>query len=196
MYFEDLAHYLQQLEQRGELHRVRAQADPVLEITEIADRMVKRGGPALLFENPAGARFPLAVNLFGTLERTCFALGVERFDDVAARIMNMIPSTPLTAFTDKLKLLWSLKDLKNIQPRTVRSAPSQQVVDMQPNLRDLPVLQCWPADAGRFVTLPLVFTRHPETGMQNVGMYRMQIVDERRALMHWHLNNDGAVNHR
>lgn len=196
MYFKDFAHYLQMLEQRGELHRVRAEADPLLEITEIADRMVKQGGPALLFEQPSGARFPLAINVFGTPERACFALGVERFDDVAARITNMIPTTPLTSFTDKLKLLWNLRDLKNIQPKTVRAAPSQQVVDMGPNLRDLPVLQCWPRDAGRFITLPLVFTRHPETGMQNTGMYRIQIIDEKRALMHWHLHHDGAGHHR
>ena len=196
MHFKDFAHYLQMLDQRGELHRVRAQVDPVLEITEIADRMVKQGGPALLFEKPAGARFPLAINVFGTLERTCFALGVNCFDEVAARITGMIPSNPLTTFTDKLKLLWSLRDLKNIQPKTVRTAPSQQVVDMEPNLRDLPVLQCWPADAGRFITLPMVFTRHPQTGMQNVGMYRIQVLDEKRAFMHWHLHHDGAVHHR
>jgi len=196
MYFNDLAHYLQMLEQRSELHRVSTQADPVLEITEIADRIVKSGGPALLFENPVGARFPLAINLFGTQQRTCFALGVENLDAVAARIESMIPAGPLTTFTDKLKLLWGLRDLKNIQPKNARTAPSQQVVDTEPNLHDLPVLQCWPRDAGRFITLPLVLTRHPETGMQNTGMYRMQIVDEKRALMHWHLHHDGAVHHR
>lgn len=196
MHFKDLSHYLQMLEQRGELHRVNVQADPVLEITEIADRTVKSEGPALLFERPAGARFSLAVNLFGTAQRACFALGVESFDEVARRIERMIPAGPLTGFTDKLKLFWDLRELKNIQPKTVRTAPSQQVVEREPNLHDLPVLHCWPKDAGRFITLPLVVTRHPETGMQNTGMYRMQVIDEKRALMHWHLHHDGAVHHR
>lgn len=197
MAYTDLQDYLRALEAAGQLRRVAAEVDAKLEITEIADRLVKSGGPALLFEAVKGSPYPLAINLFGTLERACLALGVSRFDDIARRIMSLIPTAVPGTLTGKMKLAWSLKDLKNLQPRTVRSAPCQEVIDTDgPLLKSLPVLQCWPKDAGRFVTLPLVMTKHPETGVQNMGMYRMQIIDERRAYMHWHLHHDGAGHHR
>ncbi len=111
--------------------------------------------------------------------------------------MSFIPTAMPDTLMDKMKLLWSMKDIKNFQPRSVRSGPCQEVIEKDgPLLKSLPVLQCWPKDAGRFVTLPLVITKHPETGVQNMGMYRMQIIDERRAFMHWHLHHDGAGHHR
>ena len=194
--FDDIQHYISALEQRGQMKHVHAEVNPELEITEIADRTVKAGGPALLFNSVKGSSYPVAINLFGTLERVCFALGVNSLDDIADRIVSMIPSSPVTSFAEKLKLLWQLKDLKNFQPKTVRSAPSQQVVEQPGDLSTLPVLKCWPRDAGRFITLPLVITKNPETGIQNTGMYRIQIVDETHALVHWHIHHDGAASHR
>jgi 4-hydroxy-3-polyprenylbenzoate decarboxylase len=197
MSFTDLQHYINSLEQTGQLHRISAEADPVYEITEIADRVVKSQGPALYFERPKGSPYPLAINLFGTYERACRALGVEDFNEIGSRISSYLSrSSSLSSFTDKIKFLWSLKDLKNIQPARVRKAPAQEVVESDGSLADLPVLKCWPDDAGRFITLPLVFTKHPESGNSNMGMYRIQIIDEKRALMHWHAHHDGARHHR
>lgn len=196
MAFKDLQHYIHALEERRELKRVQAEADPVLEIPEIADRMVKTGGPALLFENPKGSAYPLAINLFGTLERTCFALGVNRLDEIAQRVQSFIPSLPLSSLGDKMKLLWHLKDIGRFQPKTVSSGSSQEVVERDGNVLSLPVLKCWPKDAGRFITLPLVITKHPDTGVQNAGMYRIQIIDKKRVLLHWHTHHDGAAHFR
>lgn len=196
MAFKDLQHYIEELESRQDLKRITAAADPVLEITEIADRVVKSGGPALFFERVKGSSYPVAINLFGTLERVCFALGVNALDEIADRILSMIPGSPLSSFVDKVKLLWHLKDLKNIQPKTVRSGSSQEEVEKDGSLLQLPVLKCWPKDAGRFITQPLVFTKNPDTDQQNVGMYRIQILDEKRALVHWHIHHDGASHYR
>ncbi|MCP4715065.1 MAG: menaquinone biosynthesis decarboxylase [Deltaproteobacteria bacterium] len=196
MAFRDLQEYIAELASRQELNKVGATVDPVLEATEIADRMVKSGGPALLFEHPAGSAYPLAMNLFGTEARTCCALGVQSFDEIAERIKAFIPTGPVNSLGDTVKLLWNLKDIKNIQPKTLRSGPVQEVIERDPDLGSLPVLQCWPHDAGRFITLPLVFTKHPETGLQNLGMYRIQLIDAKRAFMHWHLHHDGAGHHR
>ena len=196
MAFDNLQHYIAELEVRNDLKRISAETNPELEITEIADRVVKSGGPALYFNNTVGSAYPLAINLFGTLERTCFSLGVNCLDTIADRIIALIPSSPVSSFTDKLKLLWQLKDFKNFQPKTIRSGISQEVVESNGNLLDLPVLKCWPKDAGRFITLPLVFTKNPDTNQQNLGMYRIQLIDSKRALVHWHVHHDGAAIHR
>ena len=196
MTFEDLQQYIAALESQQDLKRIKAETDPELEITEIADRFVKAGGPALYFENVKGSPYPLVINLFGTIERVCFALGVKALDEIAYRISSLIPSTPLFSFADKIKLLWQLKDLGNFQPKTVRSGSSQEVVENNGSLLDLPVLKCWPKDAGRFITLPLVITKNPYTNHQNIGMYRIQIIDKRHALVHWHIHHDGAATHR
>jgi 4-hydroxy-3-polyprenylbenzoate decarboxylase len=170
--------------------------DPVLEMTEIADRMVKSGGPALLFEKAADSPFPVAMNLFGTLPRACFALGVESFDEIAQRVIELIPQSPPDSFFEKVRFLFKLKEIGGFQPRKIGSAPVQEIIAQPPNLLHLPVLKCWPKDAGRFITLPLVITRNPRTGQQNVGMYRIQIMSETRAIMHWHVHHDGAQNFR
>ena len=197
MPFTDLQDFIRQLASSGRLSRVSAEVDPELEITEIADRMVKQGGAALVFEHVKGSPYPLAINLFGSQDRACFALDVDSFDDIARRVSSFIPTAAPETLLDKMKLLWSMKDLKNFQPRPVRSGICQEVVEKEgPLLASLPVLRCWPEDAGRFITLPLVITKHPETGVQNMGMYRMQIIDGRRAFMHWHLHHDGASHHR
>jgi 4-hydroxy-3-polyprenylbenzoate decarboxylase len=194
--FRDLRQYIEALEKKQALKRIAVETDPVLEITEIADRMVKSAGPALFFENVKGSPYPLAINLFGTQERTCFALGVGSFDEIANRITEAIPDAPPSSLIDKMKFLWKLKEVGSFQPRKVSSAPSQSIIEENPNLLTLPTLQCWPKDAGRFITLPLVFTKNPRTNQQNVGMYRIQVLDEKKALIHWHVHHDGASNFR
>ena len=196
MAFQDLREYIAALESQRDLQRIAVPADPVLEITEIADRAVKSGGPALLFEQVKGSPYPLAINLFGTMKRACCALGVADFDEIAERIVSFIPRTPPDSLMDKVRFLFKLKEISGFQPKKVSSAPVQDIVESTPDLTALPVLKCWPQDAGRFITLPLVVTRNPHTGQQNVGMYRIQIVSEDTAIMHWHVHHDGANNFR
>jgi len=196
MAFQNLREYIAVLESQRDLQRIAVPADPVLEITEIADRAVKSGGPALLFEQVKGSPYPLAINLFGTMKRACCALGVADFDEIAQRIVSFIPQTPPDSVMDKVKFLFKLKEISGFQPKKVSSAPVQDIVERTPDLTALPVLKCWPQDAGRFITLPLVVTRNPQTGQQNVGMYRIQIVSADTAIMHWHVHHDGANNFR
>ena len=196
----DLRGFLAALEKAGDLTRITAEVDPVLEITEIADRVVKAGGPALLFERPKGSSIPVLINLFGTERRMARALGVEKLDDIAHRLQELIATfeTKPAGVLDKLKLLPKLKDLSDVFPKDVRSGPCQEVVRTgdQVNLEALPILQCWPQDAGRYITLPLVLTRNPETGKRNVGFYRMQVFDRRTTAMHWQRHKGGAAHYR
>jgi len=193
MAYRDLIGFLEVLEAKGELKRISAAADARLEISEIADRVVRAGGPALLFEKVPGADFPLVINLFGTMNRTALALGVETVDSIASRIEEWIrPQLPDNLW-DKMKSLPRLSKLANYLPRTVKKGACQEVVHRQgPFLSRLPVLTCWPQDGGPFITLPLVFTRDPEDGRPNCGMYRMQVFDDSTTGMHWHHHKDAA----
>ena len=195
--FERLEDFVAALEARGELARIAEEVDPVLEIAALADRAVKAGGPALLFEKPKGSRFPVAMNLFGTAERMAMALGVEELNEVAVRVEELIRPEIPSGFMAKLALLPKLKELAEIGPATVKKAPCQDVVleGDEADLAELPILKCWPGDGGRFITLPLVFTRDPETGRRNVGMYRMQLYDARTTGMHWHPPKGGAAHY-
>lgn len=197
MAFRDLREYMAALEARGELKRIKAQVSAELEAAEIADRAVKSGGPALLFENVRGFSVPLAMNLFGTMERTAFALGVASLDEIGARMAEIIEPEIPTNFLEKLRMLPKLARLADFVPRTVSSAPCQEVVEADdPSLSFLPVVRSWPGDGGPFITLPLVFTKDPATGRRNVGMYRMHVYDERTTGMHWHVHKGGAQHHR
>jgi len=179
MAFRDLPSFLAALEARGDLKRIAARVSPELEAAEIADRAIKSGGPALLFTNVKGGEVPLAMNLFGTMERMCFALGVSRLDDIGARVAEILEPEIPTNFLEKLKMLPRLARLADFLPKTVSSAPCQEVVERErPSLSFLPVVKTWPGDGGPFITLPLVFTKDPETGRRNVGMYRMHVYDE------------------
>ncbi|BDG15513.1 menaquinone biosynthesis decarboxylase [Thermus brockianus] len=165
-----------------------------LEITEIADRMVKGGGPALLFERVLGKDFPVAIGLFGTRERTAFALGVEDLDELAQKVEALLALNPGKGGLSALMgLLPKLPLLKGFFPRRVRRAPVQEVVHKGEavDLSRLPILTCWPLDGGPFLTLPLVITKDPETGEINLGMYRMQVLDQRSTAMHWQLHKVG-----
>src|SRR5881227_3033410 len=157
---KDLRDWIALLEREGELVRVSAEVDPDLEITEIVDRTVKVGGPALLFEQPKGAERPLLINQFGTERRMCLAFGVERLDDLGRRVADVLEMQPPEGLVEKVKGLQKLKSLADSRPRTVRRGPVQDVVleGADVDLGLLPVQQCWPADGGRFITLPAVIT--------------------------------------
>ncbi|BCZ91244.1 menaquinone biosynthesis decarboxylase [Thermus thermophilus] len=182
------------MERRGELHRVRVPVSAELEIAEIADRVVKAGGPALLFERVVGKDFPVAIGLFGTRARTAFALGVEDLDELARKVEALLALEPgKGGLSALLGLLPKLPLLRGFFPRRVRRAPVQEVVwrGEEVDLGRLPVLKCWPLDGGPFLTLPLVITKDPETGELNLGMYRMQVLDPRSTAMHWQWHKVG-----
>ena len=194
--FQDLRQFLAFLETRGELVRVREPVDPFLEITEITDRTTKGGGPALLFENVRGSQLPVAINVYGSEQRMAWALGVEHIDEAVARIEATFKLAPPASFWDKLRMLPRLKQMADQLPRTVKSGPCQEEVVEPPSLAHLPILTCWPQDGGPFVTLGAVFTKHPETGVRNVGIYRMQKFDNRTTGMHWQVHKVGAQHYR
>jgi len=190
--YRDLSEFIQTLESLGELRRIRARVSSDLEITEIADRTVKAGGPALLFENVDGSRIPVLINAFGSARRMALALGVDDVDDVARRVASLVEPRPPEGLLGKIRMASVLAQLRHFSVREVAAAPCQEVVTEQPSLGELPILRCWPGDAGRFITLPMVFTRSLRTGRTNCGMYRMQVFDDRTTGMHWHAHHDGA----
>ncbi|RDV83433.1 menaquinone biosynthesis decarboxylase [Ammonifex thiophilus] len=196
MAFKDLRDYLEALDKRGELKRIRVEVSPDLEITEITDRMVKAGGPTLFFERVKGHQIPVVTNLFGTWERTKFALNSPDIDARGEELASLLQPDLPTTLWDKLKSLPKLAEISSWAPRLVRRAPCQEVVVENPDLTWLPALKCWPKDGGRFITLPLVITKDPETGKRNMGMYRMQIFDATTTGMHWHRHKDAAEHYR
>ena len=197
MPYRDLRAFLRALEENGELKRIPFEVDPVLEIAEFADRSVKSGGPALLFEKPKGHDIPVLINSFASMRRMEIALEVGSVEEVARRIVDLLEMRAPEGLVGKLKMLPKLAEMGSFFPRTVSRGACQEVVRTEGfSLRDLPALQCWPEDGGRFITLPLVFSRNPDTGKRNCGMYRMQIFDERTAGMHWQTHKQGAEHYR
>jgi 4-hydroxy-3-polyprenylbenzoate decarboxylase len=195
---KDLRDFIKLLRDKGQLAVIDMPLDPVLEMTEVADRVVKAGGPALLFTKPKGFTTPVLMNQFGSDERMCWALRAESYEELGERIGKLTAMEAPGTTWDKLRALARLKELAALQPRTVKHGPCQEVVLTadQVDLEALPLLQCWPLDAGRYITLPLVFTRHPRTGRRNVGMYRLQVFDKRTTGMHWHVHKDAAEHYR
>lgn len=194
MAYSDLREFIAALERAGELKRIAAEVDPILEIAEVTDRVSKRGGPALLFENPTGYRGrPLLINQFGSRRRMARALEVDSVDQIAARLRALLEMKPPAGLLDKIKMLPQLAELGAFFPRTVSSGACREVVRRERfSVLDFPVLQCWPEDGGRYITLPCVFTRHPLTGRRNVGMYRLQVFDGQTLGMHWQIHKHGA----
>jgi 4-hydroxy-3-polyprenylbenzoate decarboxylase len=204
--YSDLREWISVLDKAGELERVRAEVDPILEITEITDRMSKGGprskhgpgGPALLFENVKG--YPGAkvlINQFGSERRMRLALEVDSLEEIPARIrMFMDVKSPL-GFLDKLKMLPMLAEVGKYFPKEVETGPCKEVIKKGDfSLFDFPILQCWPKDGGRFITLPSVITQDPRTGKRNVGTYRLHVYDERTTGMHWQRQKQGAEHYR
>ena len=200
--YRNVWEYVAALERAGELVRVAAEVDPVLEIAELTDRESKRprGGRALLFER-TGTSFPVLTNMMGSDRRIALALGVESLDDLTRRIESLFSelTAPKTSLSDKLRMLPLLERMSRWLPRNRRGRGAcQQVVRTGDEVRlsELPVLKCWPFDGGRFVTFPLVHTVDPESGVRNVGMYRMQVFSERSTGMHWHVHKTGEKHYR
>jgi len=196
--YKDLQEFIGLLEKKGELVRITHPVSPVLEITEITDRVCKLHGPALLFENVPGYSMPVLMNAFGSYKRMSMALEVEDLNALSEDVANFMEAEAPNTLMKKLKMIPKLSRLASASPRMVQNAPCQEVVYKGDavDLTRLPVLKCWPQDGGPFITLPLVFTRHPETGVRNVGMYRMQVFDRNTTGMHWHTHKGGAQHYR
>jgi 4-hydroxy-3-polyprenylbenzoate decarboxylase len=196
--FPDITSFIAELERRRDLVRITELLSPDLEIAAVIDRVSKAdgGGPALLFERPTGFQIPVAANLFGSDARICLALGVETLDDLGRDIEELTTPAMPKGFMDALKMLPLMNRLSDLMPKTVKDAPCQEVVKRDGGLDEFPILKTWPDDGGPFITLPLVFTRDPETGMRNIGTYRMQVFDRRTTGMHWQRHKGGAQHHR
>jgi 4-hydroxy-3-polyprenylbenzoate decarboxylase len=206
--YDDLREWIATLDRAGELKKIRTQVDPILEITEITDRVSKMknnggrassaGGTALLFQNVKG--YPGAqvlINQFGSARRMNLALEVNSLDEVADRIRAFMDVKSPQGFLDKVKMLPMLAEMGKFFPKNVSTGPCKEVIKRDNfSLLDFPILQCWPKDAGRFITLPCVITRDPKTGKRNVGCYRMQVYDARTAGMHWQRQKVGAEHYR
>ncbi len=197
MAYNDLREFIAALEKNGELQRIPFEVDPYLEITAFADRSVKNKGPALLFEKPKGSKIPVLVNSMASMKRMELALQVDKVDQIAARITEYLQMKMPEGIMGKLKMLPMLAEMGNFFPKIVSSGPCKEVIEKENfSLKDLPVLHCWPDDGGPFITLPLVFSKNPETGKRNCGMYRMQVYDERTTGMHWQTHKQGADHYR
>jgi 4-hydroxy-3-polyprenylbenzoate decarboxylase len=194
MAYSSLQSFVQLLEKEGELIRISEFVSPKLEITEITDRISKKNGPAILFEN-TGTGFPLLINAFGSERRMCLALGISNLDQVQQDIEELFKkiASPKNSMLDKLKMLPALKEIASWMPKQVgRKGACQEVVMTEPDMTKLPVLTCWPQDGGPFVTLPVVHTQDPVNGTRNLGMYRMQVFGKDLTGMHWHLHKNSA----
>jgi len=194
MAYKNLDHFISVLEEAGELVRIKEYVNPELEITEITDRVSKEYGPALLFEN-TGYDFPVLINSMGTEKRMAIALGVEKLDDIAHDIESLFKNItgPKNSFIDKLKLLPQLGEIASWMPKNVKGKGAcQEVIMKDPDVTKLPVLKCWPEDGGPFITLPVIQTKDPLTGIRNVGLYRMQVFNPTMTAMHWHRHKVSA----
>src|SRR5919197_3194991 len=193
----DLRDWIARLEREGELVRVQAEVDPELEITEINDRIVKAGGPALLFENVKGSEHALLINQFGTEKRMAMAFDAPSLDAVAAKLGDVLEMQPPQGLVEKVRGLQKLKSIADSRPKTVRRAPCQDIVleGDDASLDLLPIQKCWPEDAAPFITLPVVITHDPRTRTRNVGMYRLQKLGPRATAMHWQIHKDGRAEH-
>ncbi len=194
MAFRDLRDYLAALEKVGELRHVGVEVSPILEITEIADRVVKKLGPALLFERVAGSTMPVAINLFGSIARVMRALEVDDWKSWTDRLNVFLEPKLPTSLLDKVRTIPKLMEVAGILPKTVKDGPVHEVIKTgaDVDLLEVPVLQCWPEDGGRTFTLTNVITKDRETGGRNCGMYRLQVYDRNTTGMHWHLHHDSA----
>ena len=192
--YSSLREFIQQLEAAGELIRIKEYVNPELEITEITDRISKNQGPALLFEN-TGTGIPFLINAFGSEKRMCLALGVNHLDDVTSRIELLFKTLmkPKDNIIEKLKMLPQLSQMASWMPKVVSGKGAcQEVINMNPDITKFPVMKCWPEDGGPFITLPIIHTKDPNTGIRNVGMYRMQIFAPTITGMHWHKHKVSA----
>ena len=197
MAYDDLRGFISALEKSGELKRIAFEVDPYLEISEFADRSVKKNGPALLFERAKGSSIPVLINAFASMKRMELALGVNSVEEIADRISGYLHMQAPEGLLGKLKMLPKLAGLGAVFPKVVSTGPCKEVIRRDDfSLSELPILHCWPLDGGRFITFPMVFSRNPKTGKRNCGMYRMQVYDGRTTGMHWQTQKQGAEHYR
>jgi 4-hydroxy-3-polyprenylbenzoate decarboxylase len=197
MAYRDLREFIAALERAGELKRIPFEVDPRLEITDFADRAVKKGAPALLFEKPRNSQAPILINAFASDRRMEIALEVDNVQQLADRITEFLEMKMPTGLMDKLKMLPKLAELGAFFPKIVSDGPCKEVIKKDNfSLKDIPVLTCWPDDGGPFITLPMVFSKNPLNGKRNCGMYRMQVFDDRTTGMHWQTHKQGAEHYR
>lgn len=194
MAFKDIHSFVALLEQRGQLLRVLEPVSRILEITEIADRLVKKDGPAVLFENVIDSPFPVAIGLMGTRERMAWALGLENLDQLAEKVRDLIKIKMDGGIVGMASNLSKLGAVRHLPPKRVKTAPVQEVIwrGDEVDLSKIPVLHCWPQDGGPFVTLPLVISKDPETFEYNMGMYRVQVLSKNTTGMHWQRHKTGT----
>ena len=200
MKFDDIRQFIDFLDHKGDLRRITEKVSPELEITEIVDRVVKDKGPALLFENVEGYDDPILINIFGSHQRMAWALGVNNINEITDRVrglLNLVEGPP-EGLMNKINLLKNLFGIARTKPNIISQAPCQEVVylDADADFSILPALKCWPLDAGKYITLPLVITKDGMTGRRNVGTYRMQIFDSKTAGMHWQTHKVGSQHYR
>ncbi len=197
MAYSGLRDFVRALEKNNELKRIPFEVDPYLEITGFADRAVKEGGPALLFEKPKGGSVPVLINAFASERKMQIALEVDSVQEVADRISEYLEMKMPQGLIGKLKMLPKLAEMGSFFPKTVSSGPCKEVIVRDNfSLDDLPILHCWPQDGGRYITLPMVFSNNPDTGKRNCGCYRMQVYDARTTGMHWQTHKQGAEHYR
>jgi len=193
MSYKDLRTFIEKIDDKKELKRIHAEVSAELEITEITDRVSKAHGPALLFENVTGSKYPVLMNAMGSFHRMSMGLGANELDEIGAEIAQYLDLGNYLSIKKFVKSIPRLMRLLNVFPIKSRlRGRCQEVIEREVDLNTLPVLKCWPEDAGKFITLPLVFTKDCETKRQNVGMYRMQILDQTSTGMHWHKHKDGS----
>jgi len=200
MRFDDIRQFIDFLDHKGDLRRISEKVSPEFEITEIVDRVVKKQGPALLFENVEGYDVPILINVFGSHQRMAWALGVNNINEITNRVrslLNLVEGPP-DGLINKINLLKNLFGIARTKPNIINKAPCQEVVylDSNADFNILPALKCWPLDAGKYITLPLVITKDVITGRRNVGTYRMQIFDSLTAGMHWQTHKVGSHHYR
>ncbi len=196
--FKDLRDFIELLEDQGELKRISTSVDPYLEITEIADRTLRREGPALLFENPLNSNIPVLANLFGTTKRVAMAMGqkdVESLRDVGKLLAFLKEPEPPKGWKDLLEKAPIFKQALNLSPKVIKSPPCQEIVIEEDNIdiNTLPIQTCWPEDVAPLVTWPLVITKGPNKERQNLGIYRMQVIGKNRLIMRWLSHRGGAL---
>jgi 4-hydroxy-3-polyprenylbenzoate decarboxylase len=192
MTIEDIQEFISELEKNGELKRVKTQVDTELEIAEIIRRQMYSNGPAILFENIKDYEMPILANAFGSMKRLEIGLEMKNFEEIGQRIVDMTKMDIPSGILNKIKKLPELSKMTESFPKLEANGPVTEITSNNASFDDLPILKSWPDDAGRFITLGLVATRHPETKVRNLGVYRIQIIDSTHALMHWQKHKRGA----
>jgi len=198
MKYKDLRDFIKQLEKQGELKRITVEVDPYLEMTEICDRTLKRGGPALLFENPKGANIPVLANLFGTPRRVAMGMGADSVTElrgIGELLAYLKEPEPPKGMKDAWEKFPVFKQVLNMAPKIISSPPCQELVREgdEIDLGDYPIQTCWPEDAAPLITWPLVITKGPNKERQNLGIYRMQVIAKNKVIMRWLAHRGGAL---